>query len=308
MYKHRYWLPLIICAALSRGTSAAFDFVNISRIVGGQPAHAFQAPFMVSLQQEGTHVCGGSILTERWILTAAHCVKHKDITILAGTPNLSIKSGAKVFNVQRVVVHCNYNYPQYANDIALIFTKEVMKYSLRIRPIPFIADFVPDGASLKLTGWGALDYNPYADFPTAPTKLQSLSFRSVPYHKCNHLWKDADGVDIGNICAFNRLGKGACHGDSGGPLVYNGNLVGVASFVMPCATGVPDVFASVGYHYDFIRTTINSCKYKSFKTIAAQKLKRLQNYQKKKQMENKDRKAKRTSTKNLVRRRHRQRH
>lgn len=55
-----------------------------------------------------------------------------------------------------------------------------------------------------------------------------------------------------HICAFAKLNVGACDGDSGGPLVWNNTVVGVASFVRPCARGVPDIFTNVHYYYDWI--------------------------------------------------------
>lgn len=55
-----------------------------------------------------------------------------------------------------------------------------------------------------------------------------------------------------HICALAKFGVGACDGDSGGPLVWNNTVVGVASFVRPCARNAPDIFSSVHYYYDWI--------------------------------------------------------
>lgn len=60
-----------------------------------------------------------------------------------------------------------------------------------------------------------------------------------------------------HICAFAKRGKGACDGDSGGPLVSHGKLVGIASFVRRCALGVPDVFTSTAFYYDWIKTKMS---------------------------------------------------
>lgn len=66
------------------------------------------------------------------------------------------------------------------------------------------------------------------------------------------LFRFSGNVENNHICAFAKLGVGACDGDSGGPLVWNNTAVGVASFVRPCARGVPDIFSSIPYYYDWI--------------------------------------------------------
>lgn len=63
-------------------------------------------------------------------------------------------------------------------------------------------------------------------------------------------------VNDGHICAFASRGQGICHGDSGGPLVANGQLVGLASWVQPCAQGRPDAYTRVSVYADWIAETM----------------------------------------------------
>lgn len=65
-------------------------------------------------------------------------------------------------------------------------------------------------------------------------------------------------INEGHLCAFSFRGQGLCHGDSGGPLVSNGQLVGLASFVEPCAQGRPDAYTRVSVHAPWIAETIGS--------------------------------------------------
>lgn len=99
------------------------------------------------------------------------------------------------------------------------------------------------------------DFAGWGKTKTSDTKvtdlLKIISTKIVALGNCQ---KSTFGGNVENnhICAFAKLSVGACDGDSGGPLVWDNKAVGIASFVRPCARGVPDIFSSIPYYYDWI--------------------------------------------------------
>lgn len=75
--------------------------------------------------------------------------------------------------------------------------------------------------------------------------------------RSRHTWI-SHAINDGHLCAFSMRGQGLCHGDSGGPLVSNGQLVGIASFVEPCAQGRPDAYTRVSVHSEWIAQTVDA--------------------------------------------------
>uniref|UniRef100_A0A1I8MNW1 Peptidase S1 domain-containing protein n=1 Tax=Musca domestica TaxID=7370 RepID=A0A1I8MNW1_MUSDO len=228
-----------------------------NRIVGGEDAPEDLAPYQISLQSlKGRHFCGGAIIDKRWVITASHCVagaKPEKLKVLTGAYNLKNHTG-KYYFADRIVMHCSYNNPAYANDIALIHLNRSIEFDEHTKAVEYDSEPLKDGDELVLTGWGTLSLG-----GEVPQMLQTLTVKYVPFKECRAAHDNSTWVDIGHLCTFNDKGKGACHGDSGGPLVHNGKLVALVNWGRPCAKGFPDAHARVSYYYDFIRTTLSGC-------------------------------------------------
>ncbi|XP_055609020.1 chymotrypsin-2-like [Uranotaenia lowii] len=247
---------LVFCSFLiasALGSFLQYDDKYINRVVGGQEAKPGSAPYQVSLQGLFGHSCGGAIIGDQWVLTAAHCVQGSvsGMQVLVGTN--SLKEGGRKYKPSKFIVHSRYNKPQFHNDIALIKLTDKIQFSDDIKVIGYSEKVVPVNSTLVLTGWGRTSTN-----GPIPTKLQTIELNYVPYEECRKLHGDSEDVDIGHICTLNKVGEGACNGDSGGPLTYNGKLVGVVNFGVPCARGYPDAYARVSYYHDWIRTNIKN--------------------------------------------------
>ena len=103
------------------------DLSNLSNdgkqaIVGGQGANAGEYAYQVSIQSAwGSHFCGGSVIDDTWILTAAHCmVGETPDNVRVETGLLRLSQGGEVHSVAEIIVHQNYNPNTMHNDIALI--------------------------------------------------------------------------------------------------------------------------------------------------------------------------------------------
>lgn len=125
------------------------------RIFGGFDAPEGSAPFIVSININGHHHCGGSIITQRWILSAAHCVRYPVILmhIYAGS-NILGRLG-QWYGVRRAISHHWYEARRQANDIGVLQTDRDIEFNDRVQPIELQVNEIPyivQGATLY--GWG----------------------------------------------------------------------------------------------------------------------------------------------------------
>ncbi|XP_044004081.1 chymotrypsin-2-like [Aphidius gifuensis] len=244
-------MKIIIGIIILVGIALLTNAREIPRIVGGNVAPLGSRPFQVSLRSDlNRHFCGGSIINEKWILTAAHCIKSKtesSVIVVVGTNSLS--TGGEKYKADLLIVHEKYESLIFAYDIGLIRTAERIKFSEKISSIDLpTSDFNKIDYPGKLSGWGTTEYG-----GQSPDKLQELDLMIISQSKCQSYFGN-----VGNhhICGMTRAGQGACHGDSGSPLTSDGVVVGLASFVRPCAVGFPDVYTRVWTFMDWIQSNI----------------------------------------------------
>uniref|UniRef100_A0A182X1C0 Peptidase S1 domain-containing protein n=1 Tax=Anopheles quadriannulatus TaxID=34691 RepID=A0A182X1C0_ANOQN len=246
-------VSVLLVVSAAKVPKLVLDDNYVNRVVGGEVAKNGSAPYQVSLQVPGWgHNCGGSLLNNRWVLTAAHClVGHApgDLMVLVGTN--SLKEGGELLKVDKLLYHSRYNRPQFHNDIGLVRLEQPVQFSELVQSVEYSEKAVPANATVRLTGWGRTSAN-----GPSPTLLQSLNVVTLSNEDCNKKGGDPGYTDVGHLCTLTKTGEGACNGDSGGPLVYEGKLVGVVNFGVPCALGYPDGFARVSYYHDWVRTTM----------------------------------------------------
>ncbi|XP_022209525.2 chymotrypsin-2-like [Drosophila obscura] len=256
------WLLFVLCWLQSCQIVQSLH----PRVINGEDAEAGLAPYQVSLQKEGWHFCGGSIVTPRWILSAAHCLVEKLPTVLVGITDLSNAIEGQRYTADYMIVHCRYREDSHADDVGLVRVTKAIKYGKFVQPITIDWRPVPPGSKLLITGWGAISFlelsNETSPIEEYPQKLQKLIMTGISLDECQQYYStsdETDAVDLGCLCAF--FAGGTCSGDSGGPLVLKGRLVGVVSYGLACGDNIPDVFASMWMYYDFVQTIIRDCLY-----------------------------------------------
>jgi len=224
------------------------------RIVGGDATTIEQYPHQISMTNFGSHRCGGSILSVRKTITAAHCVRgvlRQYVAIRAGSTFRT--SGGVQIPVSRIIEHEDYNVPIYFDhDVALMFLQNDLTYGPGIQPIALPAQgfVVPHGTNARVSGWGALSQG-----GPSPDILQVVTVPIVSNDICETAYQFLNPITDGMICAgdLEQGGRDACQGDSGGPLIVDNILHGLVSWGYGCAVpGYPGVNARVAHYRDWI--------------------------------------------------------
>ncbi|CAF4882573.1 unnamed protein product [Pieris macdunnoughi] len=257
-----FLLGFVLCGALAAKISAIED--PEGRVVGGKDAPDGALPYQVSLQrsdQDNFAFCGGAIIADRWILTAAHClqgVSAKDLRVLAGTN--SKRSGGIRYKVDKIINHEKYTARPNVNDIALLRTTENIKFTEKVKAIEIATEDPKPGDLCKLSGWGFTDKNGRS----VPDKLQWLDVKIISEKDCKtdnlKRFEKSFPITQNHICTLNKNGEGTCQGDSGGSLVCNNKSCGIVSWNIPCARGQPDVYTSTTKYSTWIKDNMEANK------------------------------------------------
>lgn len=127
-------------------------------LIGGRHAPPATYPYQVSLQNNKHHFCGGSIISTKWVLTAAHCVHKKvanEVTVFAGSIYL-YKKGDR-YTVELVKIHEDYNDVTTVNDIAVLAVHNSMVFSKNVQSIRLGNSVPASGIIAIVTGWGYIN-------------------------------------------------------------------------------------------------------------------------------------------------------
>ncbi|XP_050097695.1 brachyurin-like [Anopheles aquasalis] len=237
------------------------------RIVGGQEATPGQFPYQVALVGEyalGTGVCGGSILTNLYVLTAAHCIVEGPLNepIIGGIAVIGAHNRIEAEPSQQripyepsgIVAHPEYTLTNIRNDIGVVRLNSPIEFNDRVQPVrlPARSDDRQFGGFIgTVSGFGLT-----ADGGTLPDVLMYTSNPVLTNADCTSQW-NSDLIEPQNVCLSGAGGRNACNSDSGGPLTVQdgGSLqIGVVSFGsgQGCEINVPSVYARVTYYLEWI--------------------------------------------------------
>ncbi|HVN58180.1 MAG TPA: trypsin-like serine protease [Bacteroidales bacterium] len=198
-----------------------------SKIIGGSTVSISGYPYQV-FYVSGNYQCGGSIISHRWILTAAHCTKDESgnptpasqMYIIVGADDPYDITQGKVYAVSQVYVHESYNTQSYDNDIALLKLSDSINFP-NAAPIKLVTardaglGFIDPGVMTKVTGWGLTNVSSQ----TVPLTLQKVDLPIVATSVAKQVFGSIASSDL--MAGYLNGNKDACNGDSGGPLTVN---------------------------------------------------------------------------------------
>ncbi|KAM9384585.1 granzyme B-like [Pholidichthys leucotaenia] len=228
-----------------------------SEIINGGRAPENSLLFMASVQDYNGHDCGGFLVSENFVLTAAHCNKNKKLSkVVLGTHNLRYSSRTESGIVKKCP-HPNYKGIGDGHDIMLLkLTKKIqpsntIKYAL----LPSPGAHVKENEKCLVAGWGMLKSKGHT-----VNELRQVEVSVMSQQKCKEKYPS---LRYGTFCAGGfGTKKGFCQGDSGGPLVCNGKAVGIVSFTGRwCDYDSPNIYVDISKQLPWINKILkaNDC-------------------------------------------------
>ncbi|XP_019752170.1 serine protease 57-like isoform X1 [Hippocampus comes] len=245
---------LLLLLFVLNAAFSGFSGADGTQIVGGGDAPPHSRPYMASLQFRGQHFCGGSLIREDFVLTAAHCRIARAMTVVLGIDSLEGNETTKqVFTTIRNIPHPSYDGHQ--NDIMLLQLNGSATLTDEVQLIVPKSGRLGRRSRCITAGWGDI-----GDNNTLPNTLQEVNVTLLSLRACRRRWGRVPIVSTMVCGTGSRFFQGFCSGDSGGPLICNGEAAGVVSFSgRRCGNPrTPDVYTRVSSFTDWISSVLNS--------------------------------------------------
>ncbi|XP_062416283.1 serine protease 27-like [Pungitius pungitius] len=249
---------VLLCGGCHSLLPACGQAPKNTRIVGGQNASPGSWPWFASIKTDGRPFCGGSLITNQWVLTAAHCLGSRD-DLLTTMVSLGSQSQTVInFNevrttLESIVCHPSFEFLTNDNDICLLKLSSPVNFTDYIYPVCLASagSTFHTGVNSWVTGFGSTD-------PSSPFGVEILQEVNVPIVGNNECRCAYPQITDNVICAGLREGgKDACQGDSGGPMVTKDGSIwvqsGIVSFGEGCARpNTPGGYARVSQYQEWI--------------------------------------------------------
>ncbi|XP_077670866.1 transmembrane protease serine 11A-like [Eretmochelys imbricata] len=238
-------------------TSKSLSYAN--RITGGISAQVGEWPWQASLQLSGIHRCGATLISNTWLITAAHCFRgQQNPSRWTASFGTVIRPPQSRRSIRNIIVHEKYSdaIQNHNYDIAVVQLSSPVEFTNVIRMVCLPEEFYvfPHNTTCFVTGWGAL-----RNEGSSINNLRQAEVKIIDTNICNRAEVYNGAIAPGMVCAGYLEGEiDACQGDSGGPLVTEDRrgvwfLVGIVSWGDECAKkNKPGVYTRVTYYRDWI--------------------------------------------------------
>ncbi|XP_063900803.1 brachyurin-like [Zophobas morio] len=226
-----------------------------ARIINGNQAAEGQFPWQVALflsSSESTWFCGGSIISEEWILTSGNCINGADsATIVSGSTDAY---GGDVSDSSRLILHEDYDNDLLANNIGLIRLRTPLNLGGNTIAVSLSSEELGENVGITVSGWGLTS----DDGTTISDSLNYVELVTISNTECKNYY---GSILPEMVCADSPSSqvRSTCTGDSGGPVVINAGSnpvhVAIASFVSTegCESGAPSGYTRTAVYRDWIQ-------------------------------------------------------
>ncbi|NXK65279.1 GRAA protein, partial [Sylvietta virens] len=230
-------------------------------IIGGYEVKPHSRPFMAQIKGPRGIICGGALIKENWVLTAAHCKVEKSKVVLGAHSSKKSEKEQQIFQIAKHIHYPCYDPTTNENDIMLLQLQGRAKLGKAVHPIALpTSDTDPKpGTVCTVAGWGKTSNR--LNKPSAA--LMEVNITVIRREICNdrNHYNGKPVITESMICAGAKSGgKDSCDGDSGGPLRCNNEMKGITSFGKPKSCGKangPGVYTRLTKRYlEWIRKTI----------------------------------------------------
>ncbi|EDV96358.1 GH15247 [Drosophila grimshawi] len=211
------------------------------RIIGGHVARISHLKYLVQVLSNDA-ICGGSLITKRWVISAAHCVHNvptNSLRVYGGTSEQGAQNGIQR-SVTFLAVPRQFRMNTMHMDVAALYLNQDM-VGPNVATIRLAFQPAPPGSLVRVSGWGATS----RDSRQTARVVHSVTLPLWPNGACREAYSGQWQITRSMVCAGKSFQRDSCDGDSGGPMVYRGELIGIVSFGNECATLEPGVYTSV---------------------------------------------------------------
>ncbi|EHH25971.1 Transmembrane protease serine 11E, partial [Macaca mulatta] len=239
------------------GTRRSKSLGQSLRIVGGTEVEEGEWPWQASLQWDGSHRCGATLINATWLVSAAHCfTTYKNPARWTASFGVTITPSKMKRGLRRIIVHEKYKYPSHDYDISLAELSSPVPYTNAVHRVclPDASYEFHPGDVMFVTGFGALKND-----GSSQNHLRQAQVTLIDTTTCNEPQAYNGAITPRMLCAGSLKGKrDACQGDSGGPLVSSDArdiwyLAGIVSWGDECAKpNKPGVYTRVTALRDWI--------------------------------------------------------
>ncbi|NXV52558.1 GRAA protein, partial [Uria aalge] len=229
-------------------------------ISGGRVVRPHSWPYMAAIQRKNSTVCGGALVEERWVLTAAHCELNKsEVRVVLGAHQASkAEKEQQIFKVMHYFPHPQFDRSSKENDIMLLKLSGIAKQNKYVEPLslPDCYEDIKPGTTCKVAGWGLKSARKPSEY------LRETTLKIIGRKRCESKYRKYTKITSNMLCAGGKTifsKADACKGDSGGPLICADRYSGIVSFGKRCGSrNVPGVYTRLTEEYiDWIKKTIS---------------------------------------------------